>query len=68
MQCAEAWKLNARCWFWHVGEGSRFGSSCLNGLMAPQVFTLSSVLYTLLKLTTRLNIVSIQMYGTFLCE
>jgi len=27
-QCAEAWKLKARCWFWHVSEGSHFSNSC----------------------------------------
>jgi len=38
------WSLaveRAQCWFRHVGEGSRFGNSCLIRLMAPQVFTLS---------------------------
>jgi len=30
IQCAEAWKLNVRCWVCHVGEGSRFGNSCFN--------------------------------------
>jgi len=43
----EGWKVNTRCWFCNVSEGSHFGNSCC-AWMALRFHTIWAVCFTLL--------------------